>query len=328
MAVCVANAAHAAEPFAKVGTYAMQWLGIPRGVRSIGMGVTGTADASGLGTGIYNPASMAFVDATYLEGSYQDLGLDIELSDVVLSSPIPFRSDSTAGAWKFGASVGYGRLWMEPQQERTIFLPDGTGRTFDASDWGITALGAASWTSGIANVAAGATGKYLKSNLGAGSATAWALDLGVLTAFPMSLGSGVVRPRVGYALTNLDTGVSYDDRNSEIANERRGAFGLDLLGPPVPVWGRQVPGMSLSVDYDHVDHEYQDDRYSAGLEASFVGLMHLRYGTYNGDYDTYGIGLSWDYGNVLLRIDYAHEEIDDGIIDDRDTFGALVGMRW
>jgi hypothetical protein len=332
MAACVTDVARAAEPFAKVGTYGMQWLQMPRGVRSIGMGETGTADASGTGTGYFNPASVAFSDAISVTGSYQDWHTGgLNLSEAVVSSPIPFRSDSTSSAWHFAASFGYARLGMDPQTERTIFLPDGTGRTFDASDWGLMALGAASWTSGVATLAAGANGKYLHSNLASDDITGWALDLGLLAAFPFDLGEGgVFRPRLGYAVLNLDDGISYDGRDSDIENRQRGGFGFDMALPTISAWGRPVHAASLSLDYDLIDREIGSGRtYAAGFEMSVAEFMHFRYGTVDDDYRTVGLGLSWDYGQVLFRVDYARQNVENWLFpDDRDTFGALVGVRW
>jgi hypothetical protein len=311
----------------------MQFLRFPIGVRNIGMGATGTSDVSGLGTGYFNPATVAFTDATSLTGSYENIGAgDINLSDLVVSSPIPFRL-AEESAWHFAGSLGYTRLGMDPQPERTIFLPEGTGETFDASDWAISGLAAASWSRGAVAFAGGATTKYLYSGLARSHADAWALDLGVIAAFPMDIGGGMARPRFGYSILNLDTGASFDGRDAVIANEQRGGFGFDMSTPPVAVWGMAVPLAALSLDYDRINRQANGDfKYAAGFELSIIELMHFRYGTVNNDYTTYGFGLGWDYGQVLFRMDYAHQNPEDNVLDqldfDRDTVGALIGVRW
>lgn len=330
LVACVTDVARATEPFAKVGTYAMGWLGQPRGVRNVGMGGTGTADVSALATGYFNPAAMVFSDATRLAGSYEDWNVgDLNLSEGVVSSPIPFHSDSTASAWRFAGSFGYARLGMEPQVERTIFLPEGTGKTFDASDWGISALASSSWTHGVTTLAAGATGKYLDSKLANDDMTAWALDLGAIAAFSLGLGGCAVTPRLGYALRNLDTGVDYDGRHSDIANEQRIGMGVDLGMPVVSTWGRLVPVASLSMDFDYVDIENRSgEDMAAGFELSAIGLLHIRYGTTAYNSDTFGVGLGWDYGPVLLNVDWARTDDNGFLNSDRDAFGAMVGVRW
>jgi hypothetical protein len=224
---------------------------------------------------------------------------------------------------------------MEPQVERTIFLPDGTGgRTLDLDDWMLSAMGAASWTRGAMTLGAGASGKYAKTELFRDSPTTWAADFGAIAAFPFHVGGGSVRPRLGYSILNLDSGTEYDGRTFQIANEQRGGFGLDLSAPPATLWSRSVAPVALSVDYDRINREGDSDhKYSTGFEVSLVNLLHVRYGLIDSDFTAVGIGLGWDSGHMVFRADYAHTEFQEGPNDffverDRDTFGALVGVRW
>jgi hypothetical protein len=330
--LCVLGSeALAAEPFAKAG-YGATWLTFPRGVRNVGMGATGTADVSGSATGYFNPAGVAWSDATTLVGSYEDLYLDMNLSEALVTSPIPFHDDSTAGAWRFGGAFGYSRLGMEAQVERTIFLPEGTGRVTDLDDWMLSSVGALSWSQGVMSLGAGATGKFIQSERSTGNVTTWALDLGVIAAFPVDVGGGRIRPRLGYSILNLDSGTEDDARTFYVANEQRGGFGFDFETPAVLVAKRRVPGVKLSLDYDRIDREANSTReYSAGFEISIIDLLHVRYGAVDSDYATYGVGLGWDYGHVLFRADYAHTEFDGSeywLDLDRDTYGASVGVRW
>lgn len=329
--VCV-SVAQATEPFAQGRVYGATWLVFPRGVRNIGMGATGTSDVSGLSTGYFNPAGVAWSDATTFFGSYEDMFVSLSISEMVIASPFPFHTDSTASAWHFGGSVGYARLDMEPQTERTVFLPEGTGRTFDPTDWMLSASAAASWTRGSVSLGAGGATRFIQQDYG-DDVTMWAFDLGLIAAFPMHVGGGMVRPCLGYAALNLDDGASSDGRTLYIATEQRGGFGLDFATPPTLAWGRSVPAVSFSLDYDRIDREhYASPEYSAGFEVSVIDFMHFRYGVIDNDFDTYGLGLGWDYGNVLFRVDYAHVEAQEvwlpGLDLDRDTFGALVGVRW
>jgi hypothetical protein len=69
-----------------------------------------------------------------------------------------------------------------------------------------------------------------------------------------------------------------------------------------------------------------------GFEVSFINLLHFRYGVADSDFTMYGIGFGWDYGPVLFRLDYAHQEPEDEFLElldyNRDTFGGLIGVRW
>jgi hypothetical protein len=223
---------------------------------------------------------------------------------------------------------------MQPQVERTIFLPGGTVRTFDADEWMLTALAATSWTRGGATLAMGATGKYLYSKLGAGSSDVLAIDWGTLVAWNFDLGDGAsVRPRAGFAMLNLDTGGSYDGREYSLANETRTGLGFDLSTPDIAAWSKRVPAARFALDYDFIDTETNSTRdHGAGFEFSIIDFMHLRYGIIADDYTTYGVGLGWDWGHILFRADYAHQTPNDSFLKEfgleRDTAGIILGMRW
>lgn len=337
--VCAAPAARATEPFAKVGTYGASWLQFPVGIRNIGMGATGTSDVSGFATGYFNPASVAWSDATTFTGTYENFDestLGLNLSEVQVTSPFPLHADSTAGAWSFAGALGYTRQGMDSQTQRTIFLPEGTGRSIDLDDWMLTALASSRWDHGVVSLGGGVAAKYLVQALAGNDNDIWAIDLGVIAAFPVPVRGGMIRPRLGYAALNLDNGGSYDDGELNVANEQRVGIGMDLAAPRVGVFGRLVPSVSISTDYDVIDREHGAfqpvPQYSAGFEVSVVNLVHLRFGMLDHDYVNSGVGVGWDYGHVLFRLDYAHTIQDDShptyISLERDTFGAVVGVRW
>jgi hypothetical protein len=336
----VPSGASATEPFAKVGTYGASWLQFPVGIRNIGMGATGTSDVTGFATGYFNPASVAWSNATTLTGSYENFNLaklGLTLSEFQVTSPFPFHADSTGGDWSFTGGLAYTRQGMDDQTQRTIFLPEGTGRTFDADDWMLAALASSRWDHRAVSLGGGVAAKYINQAL-ADDATIWVFDVGVIAAFPLPVRGGMIRPRLGYAALNLDSGGSYDGREFNVVTEQRVGFGLDLVAPRVMVFDRPVPSVSLSADYDAIDREhgaYQSPpQYSAGFEVSFVDLVHVRYGVLDHDIINFGAGVGWDYGHVLFRLDYAHTNPDDSFrgtsfIDlDRDTFGGLIGVRW
>ena len=327
LAACMTGVVRAAESFT---SYGVNFVAFPIGVRNVGMGGVGTADASNVSTGYFNPAGLAFVDATTLSGSHEDLITDFNLSGFALSTPVPLRADSS-GSWNFTGGLSYTKLSVE-MIERTIFFPEGTGNTIELTDWLLGGTAAASWTHGVVSLAAGTTAKYID----VGSASLWSFDVGALAAFPFEADGARVRPRLGYSALNLDTG--YTSGNAQyVTTEQRAGVGFDLEAPDVAVWGRAVPSVDFSFDYDRIDRENApDERYAAGFEISVLDLMHFRYGTSDNDFTAYGMGLGWDYGSVLFRVDYAHTkprdedawEFTPGLDPERDAFGALVGVRW
>ncbi len=323
------------EPFSKVGTYAFQFAGMPRGVRNLGMGSTGTASVYEHSTGYFNPASLAWVDAWTLQSSYEEWPADIGLADIRVSgSHRVISSESTT--WRFGGSLGYTGLWMDPQVVRTIFLPEGTGELYDPDDHMLTATAAAAWEHGVITLGAGGTAKYIRSEFAADHVSTWALDAGALVAAPIVLNGALLRPRAGFAILNLDTGADYDGRVSQIDNETRTGIGIDIASPLGSIgsgaWKRDVARLMFSFDYDWANREASTDAESYGFAASFFGALEARFGQVtfeNGqDRTQFGAGLGWDFGHWLLQLDYANIDESSFFDLDRDCFGLLVGARW
>ncbi len=324
-----------AEPFSQVGTYAFQFVGIPRGVRNLGMGSTGTASLYEHSTGFFNPASLAWTDAWTLQSSYQKWPADLSLVDFRISGAYP-RTSSGSTTWRFGGSLGYTGLWMEPQVVRTIFLPEGTGETFVVDDHMLSATAAAAWERGVISVGAGGTAKYIRSEFAADDVSTWAFDGGAIIAVPIGLRGAVLRPRAGVAKLNLDTGADYDGSFASIENETRTAVGIDFATPLVSVgngaWKREVPAIQFCFDYDWANRDSATDRNSYGVAASFLGFFEARAGqvTFEGANQRaqFGAGLGWDFRHWLFQIDYANVEESSFFDVDRDCFGLLVGARW
>ncbi|HEX5130883.1 MAG TPA: hypothetical protein VFX92_00200 [Candidatus Krumholzibacteria bacterium] len=321
----------AAEPFAKVRVATRATvLDFPRGIRNIGMGSTGAASVSQPANGYFNPASLAWADGLTLSGEYQDFAYEsldpaFNLSDIRAS----VGTQRPAG-WSFGGLLGYSAFRAEPQIVRTIYLPDGTGETFDVDDYYLTVLGAAAWTRGVATVGAGVSGKYLSLN----GNDAWLLDLGVLVALAFRPDSTLIRPRVGVSVSNLDSGWGYDGREYDLGDESRIGIGLDIASRPIGIAGRRVPVIASAVDVDWVFQpaQYADDGYWAiGWEVSAADLLQVRIGQEsqrNLDKSAYGFGLGWTFGRWMIRGDYARESWDTFLGHAKtDAFGVALGAR-
>lgn len=333
--LCLFDEAAGTEGFSNVGTYGFQFAGMPRGVRNLGMGSTGTASMYEHSTGYFNPASLAWADAWTLQSSYEEWPADLGLADFRVSGAYPPTS-SESNAWRFGGSLGYSGLWLEPQVVRTIFLPEGTGETFDADDHMLSATAAAAGEARLISLGVGGTAKYIRSELAADDVSTWAFDVGAIVAVPIAWSGALLRPRAGFATLNLDTGAEYDGRSASIDNETRTAIGVDVASPLVSVgsgaWKRDVPALMFSFDYDWANHDTGMDRESYGVAAAFFGALEARVGTVTfddgRDQAQVGAGLGWDFGHWLFQIDYAHLDDSSFFNLDRDCFGLLVGARW
>jgi hypothetical protein len=253
------------------------------------------------------------------------------MSNFLVTGPIPFKADSLS-AWHFGGAITYSQLAIDIE-ERTIFLPEGTGNSLHIHDWLLSGSGGASWSHGAVSLAAGGSAKYI--DVAPNDATLWAFDAGLLAAFPIHFDEGMLRPRLGAAVLNLDTGGSQGSDEYYVPTEKRAGFGFDLETPLVPVFDRAVPSVRFALDYDRIDRENNDNvSLSSGFELCILDALSFRYGVVDQLYTAQGVGLGWDFGRVLFRLDYAHTKPRDernfamDLDPDRDALGALFGVRW
>jgi hypothetical protein len=322
----VGSPARATEPFAQVVRYTGTLLNMSRGVRSLGMGNTGTADVSRSATGYFNPACFAWADAVTATVSNEAWPANLDLIDTRVSGAFPLQPDSSDGPWRFGGSLGYTELAIDPYVVRTIFLPEGTGVTLDEDDYFITGSAAAAWVRGALSFGAGVSAKYV--NLAPGGVSTWAFDLGAMAAFPIQWEHALIRPRIGVSSLNLGPSVTYDNSESQLDHQTRGGWGLDVVTPSLIVRGRAVPAVSFSAEFDVSTRSTRADAVDAyGVEVSMINTVQVRFGEMIYDeyqrQTTYGVGLGWDWGSWLVQFDYART---NGWT--RDAWGAALGARW
>jgi hypothetical protein len=172
-------------------------MSYPRGVRNIGMGTSGTADNHHFSTGFFNPASLAWAGPLSIGSSYQDWILDMRLTDTRISGAGRLRRGQSENMWRFGGSVGYSTLSTEPKEERVVFLPEGTGSTFNPDDYYVSTTGAVAWERGRVCVGVGGSAKYLSEEHSLYDWSTWAFDIGALAAFSLSWNAYQLQPRVG-----------------------------------------------------------------------------------------------------------------------------------
>lgn len=334
--LAIAVPALATEPFAKVGTTSiLAVLDFPVGVRNMGMGGTGVADMSQPANGYFNPASLAWTDATYVSYGHEDLMFDIEMNDARLVSGYRWGDDASKNAWRLGGALGYTAMNMDPVVVRTIFLPEGTGESYEPDDYYVTTALAGAWERSGASIAAGVAAKYVRIEFASDEGTAWAFDYGFVAAKSFIAGGSMLRPRAGFSMTNIGEELEYADRFSDIAGETRMGLGFDFASPPKRTWGRDVAAVSGAFDADHVDRDLGDSYWAFGWEVAALQFIQMRAGYQWFDVDndnvvTLGAGIGWDFGRVIIRADYTHvSEPSSFRVDlDRDLFGATVGARF
>jgi hypothetical protein len=281
----------ATEPFAKVGTFALQFLKIPPSARAAGMGSAFTAVANDASATYWNPAGMVEITRTAVQLEHTFWPADISLDYAAAVFQLPF----VPGAWGLSARA----LSMDPQKERTIFLPDGTGREFDAGDMSFGLSYAQYFTD---KFSAGATVHFIHSGLAEKSVNTYAVDFGLIYRI------GFSGMRLGMMIQSLGGKVDYDARESKMPT-------VFKVGLAVSAYQRGAHQMDAIGEFAHPSDNTEN--MNVGAEYSYNQFFYLR-GGYNIDYDeagpAAGFGLRIDTTQTSdLNFDYSWTDM--GFLD-------------
>jgi len=271
MVAILPSQALATEPFAKVGTYGMQFLKLGVSARASAMGNAFTAIADDATATYWNPAGLVDLTRTNVSLNHTWLPADMDLEYATAGFTLPFVPGT------FGVSLR--SLRMDPQVERTIFLPQGTGQTFDAGDMSFGLSYAKFFTDKFSS---GATVHYLHSGLAEKSVNTFALDFGLVYRI------GLWGMRLGMMIQSLGAKVDYDDRASKMPTQ----FKVAMAATP---YAAGVNSLQTVFEFTHPSDN--QERINVGGEYSFNQFFFLRAG-YNFNADTEGIA-----GGFGLRVD-------------------------
>lgn len=277
----------ATEPFAKVGTYSLQFLKIGPSARAIGMGGAFTAISNDASATYWNPAGMVEVTRTaiLLEGTYWPADIKLYFASMVFT--LPFMPGS------FGVTAR--ALALDPQPERTIYLPDGTGKEFDAGDMSYGLSYAQFFTD---KFSAGGTIHFIHSGLAEKSVNTFAADFGLIYRI------GYMGMRLGMMIQSLGGKVNYDNRDAKMPTTFK-------VGLSVAAYQRGAHSLLGVGEFAHPSDN--TETVNIGAEYSFNQFFYLR-GGYNVGYDAKGsaagLGLKIDATQTSdVNFDYAWEDL-------------------
>jgi len=196
----------AQEPY-RVGTTAATFLEIGYGSAGSAMGDAYVSVVQDISSMYWNPAGLAYMEQSEAIFSYQPWVADINTSFTGIGLVLPRIGTIGLGL----IHVGYGDM-----EVTTLEMQDGTGELFTASDLAFNlsyGRRLAQW------FAFGASAKYVSSTIWHTSASAMALDLGVVvnTDFFSPTGKREHGLNIGMSISNYGTRMRYD--------------GMDLLNP-------------------------------------------------------------------------------------------------
>jgi hypothetical protein len=254
--------AFATEPFAKVGTYGLQFLKIGVSARASGMGNAFTALSNDASATYWNPGGLVDVTRTDVSLSYTALYADIALNYAAGAFTLPF----IPGTW----GVSGRALTMDPQTERTIFLPGGTGRTFDAGDMSFGLSYAQFFTD---KFSAGTTVHFIHSGLAEKSINTFAVDFGLIYRI------GLWGMRMGMLIQSLGSTINYDDRDAKMPT----VFKVAMAATPYSQGVNSVQGV-----FEFTHPSDNTEAIHMGAEYGFNQFFFLR-GGYNFNTDSEGL---------------------------------------
>ncbi len=261
----------ATETFAKVGTYALPFLKIGVSARATGMASAFTALADDATATYWNPAGMVDITRTNVSLNQAWWPADINLSYAAAVFTLPFVPGS------FGVSTR--ALTLDPQVERTIYLPEGTGRSFDAGDMSFGLSYAKFFTDKFSS---GATIHFVHSGLAEKSVNTFSADFGLIYRI------GLRGMRLGMMIQSLGSKVNYDDREAKMPT-------VFKVGLAVSAYQRGLHSLQTIGEFSHPSDN--NERMNFGAEYAFNQFFFLR-GGYNVGFDTHGAA-----GGFGLRID-------------------------
>jgi hypothetical protein len=251
------------------------------------MGSAFTAIANDATATYWNPAGLVDLTRTQVSLNQTWWPADISLSYASIGFNLPFVPGS------FGVSAR--ALTLDPQVERTIFLPDGTGRTFDAGDMSFGVSYAKFFTDKFSS---GATVNFIHSGLAEKSINTFSVDFGLMYRI------GLWGMRLGMLIQSLGSKVDYDDRASKMPT----VFKVGLAATPYQAGANSLQGV---FEFSHPSDN--QERINLGAEYGFNQFFFGRAG-YNFNADSQGLaagfGLRIDTSQTSdLEFDYSWVEL-------------------
>jgi hypothetical protein len=317
------------------GTGGATELLIPVGARGIAMGSSTLSNSYGLEALFWNPANIARVGeySTNVMFSHMEHIADIGVQYGAVSTDIE----------SFGSiALSIKSLSIGEIPVTTVSNPDGTGAVFTPQ---FLTLGLTYARMLSDRISVGLTANLVTEKLDLVSATGIAFNIGVTyTNFADVPGLGIA-----FVMKNVGPQMQFDGSGLLIPAEtpslnRPGQF------YKVEAASFELPSqLEIGASYQYIVNEqnalqfsgifannnFYGDELKAGFEYGYDKMFFIRAGysfayDLDSDYNTYGInagiGLNYDLGGVLLRVDYAYRAVQYEGLGDNHIFSIGFGL--
>jgi len=314
----------------KVGTTAANFLTIPVGPRATGMGGAFTAIANDATAAFWNAGGLSRVSRSELTFAYTEWLVHTKFNWL----GVVYKVTDDDAVSLFANQLDYG-----DEEVTTPSSPNGTGERWKAQDIAVGLSYARNLTD---RFSIGFTLKYISQSIWKESASAWAVDIGLLFYTPLdglNLGMNISNFGTEMKLDGEDLLQPVDIDPSHAGNNQNIAAKLQTDSWPLPL----VFSVGVSYDVlksseqwkwtlstDAVVPNNQNTYGNLGTELMWNNTIALRVG-YNSFLKkeaeeglTAGVGLQYDFGSFFAKIDYSYS--DFGIFNQISRFSLSVGI--
>lgn len=320
-----------AEPAAqsKVGTTAANFLNIPIGSRATGMGGAFASIANDATTMFYNPGGLSRITGNEFTASYTEWLVSTKLN--WLGVAVKLDENNAIG-------ISVNQLDYGDEEITTAEQPNGTGQRWDAQDLAISLSYARNLTD---RFSIGGTFKYITQRIWNESATAFAIDVGLLFY------TQIEGLRIGMNISNFGSEMKMDGKDlllsadidpNNAGNNPNIASRLSTEYWPLPLMfsvglsydGLRTEDWLLTVATDAKIPNNESKYLNVGMELMWSDLISLRAG-YNSLFKeaaeegiSAGIGIQYDFGGFTVKVDYSYT--DFGIFSEISRYTLSVGL--
>ncbi len=320
----------------KVGTTAANFLTIPVGPRAAGMGGAFTAVANDVTTAYWNPGGLSRIGQIEFAASFAQWIAGTKLNWFGLNYQID-EDDA------FALSIN--QLDYGQSEVTTPDQPEGTGENWSASDLAFSLSYARNLTD---RFSIGGTVKYINQKIWNESASAFALDLGLLyyTELPgLNIGMNISNFGTEMKLAGKDLLQPVDIDPAHAGNNSSIASDLSTSSWPLPLQFTVGLGYNIinsnswkwTIASDAVIPSNQTSYLNIGTELNWNDLFSIRGGFYSLSRGggqiinqsqkgglSGGIGVHYNFGGFFAKIDYSYSSF--GIFDPINRIAISIGL--
>ena len=336
--IIVLIAAAMAYSQSKVGTTAANFLTIPVGPRAASMGSAFTAIADDATSAFWNAGGLSRMSRSEFTASTAEWLVGTRLNWIGLAYKLD--DDNAIG-------ISINQLDYGEEDITTPEQPDGTGEKWSASDLAVSLSYSRNLTD---RFSIGGSVKYISQQIWNESASAFALDIGLLFYTELkglSLGMNISNFGTEMQLAGKDLLRPIDIDPAQAGNNSTIAGSLETDSWPLPM----VFSVGLAYDLDVLedwDITFASDAVipnnfstygNLGAEVTWNNVISLRVGYKGINYLfddasreedkfeeglTAGVGVQYDFGAFFAKFDYGYSDL--GIFSEISRFSLSVGL--